>query len=689
MSKLLLCCSMLMLCLKSWSQTKSEIVQQRVEFISEQLETEELDLTDLLEQLNYYFDHPINLNNANQEDLLALQLLSDVQINDVMLHLKQYGKFISIYELQALRYWNLQTIDAVLPFVRIDDRLDQLHVSLKEALKYGKAELFLRYQTIPEDKAGYADVSDSVKQNSSSYYWGNEDRYYARARFSYRTNLSVGVTAEKDPGEQFFKGAQKNGFDFYSAHAFYQGGKYLKAVALGDYQVQVGQALNLWSGYAFGKTADVTNIKKNAQALKPYTSVDENRFLRGAAVDFGYKNFELTLFASQKKVDASLIADSLVEDLEFVSSIDLSGFHRTTSEINKKDELTERIAGGSLRYKKRSFQAGLAGIYQGYDKVFSKSIQPYNQFDFRGKQLFSTSGDYSFVYRNFNFFGEVSHSSYSNGIAAIQGLIIALDSKASLSLLYRKYGRNYQTFYNNGFSETGNTQNETGLYIGFRTKLSGAWTLNSYMDFFQQSWLKYQVNQPSNGYEFLLQPTYKPNKQMELYARFRQQMRQKNSRDTDETVTAVEDVIQRNYRLNFSYQVSEGLQLKSRVEYVTINRPSNTPEMGMIFTQDLIIKPKSKPYDIALRYALFDTDSYDTRLYSFETNALYVFSVPAYYYQGSRGYITLRYTIKRRADLWIRYGTFIYANRQSLSSGGELIDGNRKTDITVQLRIKF
>ena len=60
------------------------------------------------------------------------------------------------------------------------------------------------------------------------------------------------------------------GFDFYSAHAFYKGGKYLRSVALGDYQIQIGQGLNFWSGYAFGKSADVTNVKKSANS---YSSV--------------------------------------------------------------------------------------------------------------------------------------------------------------------------------------------------------------------------------------------------------------------------------------------------------------------------------------------------------------------------------------------------------------------------------
>jgi hypothetical protein len=43
------------------SQEKSEIIQQRIEFISEQLESEDIDLTNVIEQLNYFFDHPMNL----------------------------------------------------------------------------------------------------------------------------------------------------------------------------------------------------------------------------------------------------------------------------------------------------------------------------------------------------------------------------------------------------------------------------------------------------------------------------------------------------------------------------------------------------------------------------------------------------------------------------------------------------
>ena len=121
-----------------FSQVKSEVVQQRIEFISEQLQSEDLDLTNYIEQLNYFFDHPINLNETSGEDLDELGLLTSIQINDLLLHRKLFGKFISIYELQSLTYWDLSTIQLIMPFIRIDDKLDNLHISLKEELKGGK-----------------------------------------------------------------------------------------------------------------------------------------------------------------------------------------------------------------------------------------------------------------------------------------------------------------------------------------------------------------------------------------------------------------------------------------------------------------------------------------------------------------------------------------------------------------------
>jgi hypothetical protein len=399
----------------------------------------------------------------------------------------------------------------------------------------------------------------------------------------------------------------------------------------------------------------------------------------------------LLLFASQKRIDASGIQDSVQDDLEFVSSINLSGLHRTHSEIEKKNALKEIVSGASLQYQGDLFKLGIHGVYLRYDQPLQLNIRPYNQFYFQGRSLFSLSTDYNFVYKNLNVFGEVSGSinEYHSGLAMLHGALLAVDTRLSLGLLYRDYDDSYQTMYNAGFSEGSRTQNENGLYAGFKLKLSKVWSLNAYTDVFEFPWLKFGVDAPSRGHEFLIQPIYKPNKKFELYVRYREQLRQKNKSPSFDIITAIENIRQRNFRINVSNKINKVLTLKSRVEWVSISRESREKERGLLITQDVAYKPKSMPFRFTLRYALFNTDSYDTRIYSYENNALYVFSVPAYYFEGSRCYVLARYSFTRSIDLWIKYGFFLYNNRNVIGSGAEEIQGDRKSDLTIQLRISL
>lgn len=671
------------------AQEKNELIKQRIEFIAEQMGEEEIDLTNVVEDLYYYYDHPIALNSAKVEDLRQLGLLTDIQIQDLLRHRKNFGDLITIYELQSLPYWDIETIKRVLPFIRVDDRFENVHINWRDLLKGSKQDLFLRGQWSPESRKGYTKVSDSLLNQSSSYYHGDPYRLYTRYRMSYRNNFSIGFTGDKDAGETFEFNSSQKGFDFYSGHAFYRGGKYLRAVALGDYHVQVGQGLNIWTSYAFNKTADVSSIKKNAQSLKPYTSADEYRFLRGAAMEWGYKKWALTLFGSHKRVDGSVVMDSLSQEASFYNSINISGYHRTTSERKRKNAFGEWLYGGNLRFVRGLTSVGIAHVEQGYTATFAKEMQPYNQFDFRGNRMASSSVDFSSVWRNFSFFGESAFQWASRKSAHLMGMLVALDKSVDWSLLYRNYDRAYQTFYSQGFSEGNNTQNEKGLFTGLNWRLNNFFTLQTYADVFRFPWLKYLIDAPSSGREFLVQPAFRPNKTFEIYVRYRDQVREKNARFTDGTVTRIEPIRQRNYRLHLSMTVAEGIQLRSRFEYVTVQRPSNSPEQGYLIYQDVVYRPKHRPFDLSLRYALFQTDSYDSRIYAYESNALYVFSIPGYYYHGSRAYFLFRWTLKRGIDLWFRYARNIYTDRMKLGSGAEEINGNVKSEFLIQLRFQF
>src|SRR5690606_16535788 len=194
----------------------------------------------------------------------------------------------------------------------------------KTILQRGGHELFIRSMLTLEQRRGQMDrpafgtryspangaplpdfddpaVMDSLRRDNRVYL-GSPYKLYSRYRFRYRHQISLGVTMEKDEGEEFFQGSQPQGFDFYSAHFFLRDMGRLKALALGDYQAQFGQGLVFWNGLGFGgKSSFTMNVKRNATGLMPYTSVNENLFMRGAAATYAVaRHVELTGFYSQK-----------------------------------------------------------------------------------------------------------------------------------------------------------------------------------------------------------------------------------------------------------------------------------------------------------------------------------------------------------------------------------------------------
>ena len=675
-----------LLSFKSFTQTEKDIsiIEQRIEFLSESLALETVDLTNLIQVLNDYLVNPLNLNRASKEELESLMLLNEFQIQKLMEHRLLNGDLLSIYELQSVELWDDQTIQMILPFVEVSEKLNQPSYKLKDVFKYGKTEFYSRLQTTIEAKKGYQPI-DSLTENSS--YQGNKLGVYNRFKFSYRTNFSIGFTTEKDPGEMLRFSNQHKGFDFYSGHLFFKGGKFIESIALGDYQVEIGQGLNVWTGYAFGKTADVLQLKKTATPIRAYNSVDEARFMRGGAINLKFKRFSCLTFFSHKAIDGSLESDSLNDD--YFSSITQNGLHRTDNEISRKHQLKETLFGNDLKFQKGGFELGLSNVIQRYDSPLLKDTLPYNQFDFRGQQLLNTSLHYSWLYRNIMLFGELVPKLDWNDAGIIQGLLVSLDHKSNLTLLYRYYGRSFHSFYNNAFSNGSKAQNETGFFIGYTNKINSNWNMNAYIDVMQFPWLKYQVNAPSKGYDYLFQMNYKPNKKVECYVRFRERLKEQNRVDGSDAFTNLDEKRQQNIRFHFSSKVSEVLKINARVEYIRLLSEGFKPETGVLLYQDVIIKPVNSPLKITMRYALFETASYETRVYAFENNVVGVYNVPSFYGKGSKVYGLIQYTLFKHLDCWLKIGRTIYQNQDKIGSGLEEVSGKIKTDITCQIRFKF
>lgn len=686
------------------TKTDDSSIQQQLEIIGENSTDEEADYTNLVEVLIYANQNPINLNKTNKEELEALGLLNDIQINHLLSHIEKHGKLITIYELQGINGFDLQTIQKILPYVKVTDNFATAHFGAKEMFKNGQHTILLRYGRTIEDQTGFSSIdSASLAKSINSRYIGSPDKIYARYRFTYGTNISWGVTAEKDQGELFFKnkqkfnydwyenslnGNQKTGFDFYSAHFYLKNVKFIRALAIGDYQATFGQGLTLWSGQAFGKSAEIMSTKRSAGGIRAYTSVDENRFMRGAATTLGYKKFEATAFYSRKRVDANISDTTDTGEAAEISSLQETGYHSTSSEIADKDAILQTMVGGNVSYKGRKFNVGVSALSYQLDVDYNRSLSYYNQFEYSSSKNFNVGVDYNFIVKNFNFFGEAGMSQ-SGGKAFVNGVLISLDPRLSITVLHRYYERNFQNLMSNGFGESTSPANEKGLYIGAVAKPTNKTTITAYYDRFEFPWLRYQSNAPSYGNDYMAQFNYTPSKKVDMYVRVRTRDKQKNATGID-LISFLVPVKQSNYRFNISYSISKTIKLRNRIELIDYKLDDNKTEKGYLVYQDVVYSKLGKPLSVTFRYAIFQTDSYDARIYAYENDIPGSFSIPAYYDRGSRFYIMLDYNLTRRIELWLRYSQTFYDNKTVISEGSLTeIQGNTKSEIKAQVRFKF
>jgi hypothetical protein len=697
-----------------------DMIEQRIEAAAEQLGSD-VDLTNLFEQLTDRVKDPIDLNNTDAQELSTLVLLSDVQISGILQHIKRNGKLLNIYELQSVNGFDANTINNIRPFVIVRENPLGSTASFREIMDQGSHEVTVRSTMTIETRKGFMDrpnpfnkpyvdpdgdalpdfadptTLDSLRRNNKLYL-GSPFRVYTRYRFRYRQNISFGFVAEKDEGEQFFKGTQKNGFDFYSAHLFVRNVGRLKALAVGDYQAQFGQGLTFWSGLAFASKSSYTmNVKRNAMGLMPYTSVNENLFLRGVAATFAVaRDLELTGFISRKSIDANSTTDLITTDSLGVnqgaevlfSSLQEDGFHRTYNELAGKDALGEHIYGSHLRLKKRGYSIGATVAHVEYAGSIQRTVRPYSQFEFAGKTNTTMGVDWNVLYRNITWFGEVARSA-NGGMAMNTGALISLDKRVSLSLHLREYQRDYQAQYARAFAEGTDPWNERGLFTGIEIRPSRQWSFNGYFDMFRFPWLRYLTDAPSSGFDWLAQLNWKPSKKVELYARIHQQDKARNTAFDIDGIDPLVSVVQTNYRVNASYKVSESVSLRTRVETVDFQRGSAPLEHGFIMYQDLVHRPLSSPLELTLRFALYETDSYNARIYAYENDLVGVFSIPAYYGRGIRWYAMARVTPMRRVDVWLRYGAYIYNDQNVIGSGLQEVSGNLRSDLKAQIRWIF
>lgn len=653
-------------------------------------EDADFEFNTIFEDLETYAEKPLNLNKASETELASLGLLTDIQVYNFIKYRREVGELIAIFELQAIPEFDLATIQRILPFVRVSGDVDDYRISIKELFTDGKDELYLRWSRILEQQKGFRPLAEG---ETGSRFLGDPNKLYMRYRHSYGNKFSYGFTAEKDAGEEFFTGSNKLGFDFYSAHIFLKDyRKSIKAIALGDYAVSMGQGLVLFSGFGVGKSSFTTLIKRGTRTLRPYTSVDENNFLRGAGTTLALgEHFEVTAFTSIKQRDGNAIfgdtTDTNQEFLQF-SSLQASGLHRTPNEIADEGIIQQFTLGGVLKYKFNHGHVALNTLFDKFDRTLTRTPQLYSQFYFSGNQLLNVSLDYSFIYKNMNFFGETAYS--DNGrVATLNGLLLGLDRKVDMALLHRHFPKDYQAIIANPFSEGSGGRNESGFYMGLMIKPTREWEIASYYDMYSFPWLRFQADAPSRGHDFLGKITYTKRRKWRAYLQVRYENKEINAAENTTKTDILAPFKTFQTRLFFANQLSKVIELRSRLDFGFADRAGRDLKKGVMFYQDIIYKSPDFPVSFSTRFAVFDTDGYDVRFYAYENDLLYAFSIPAYYHQGARFYLNLKYRPSRNLQLELRYAQTYWHNQESFGSGVTEIDGQRRSEVKAQIRYRF
>lgn len=670
-------------------EEKQRIVEQRIEFIGENLEDSDVDFTTYFDDLFFFFDTPLNLNTASFEEFQRLHLLSDVQIQSIINYRTSFGDLLSIYELGAIEELDPQIIEMITPFVQVE-KVEKDDFKWKNAIKYGKHEIITRYERVIQEKEGYIEKPDSVlAENPNRQYLGSPDKFYVRYRNRYKDRLSFGVTMEKDAGEEFFRGSQEQGFDYYSAHLYATKVWKFKEVALGDYQVNFGQGLTMWSSFALGKSADVMSGKRFGNGIRPYTSVNETQFLRGGAFSLGNDNWNFTGFASYKGIDANIIEPDTLNnffDARF-SSFQRSGFHRTPGELEDKNSLQEFVTGGELAYSNDKLRIGIIGVYTQYDQELAPSSRAYQRYKFSGRELFTGGVNYRLYHKKMVFFGETAMSDNMK-MGTINGVSWHADSRLDFMVIYRHFDKEFQSIYSAAFSESSDNTGETGLYFGAEARLTKWLSISAFYDQYNINYLSWLTDDDSEGRDFFLQANIKLNRRNKFYIRYRNDLSERNSKDDEFGIKGQVDLQKHQFRIHFDHDVNSQIRLKSRVEYINF-RYGDQVSHGILLFQDIRYKFRSIPMSLYARYAMFDSDNYDARIYAYENDLLYVFSIPSYFYRGIRTYLMAKIELGSRVDMWLRYGIWSYGNVDNISSGLEEIDGSLKSDVKLQLKIRL
>lgn len=582
-----------------------------------------------------------NLNDLSYEEAVNCLQLTDYQYYKLQLYKEDFGQLYSFYELCAIEGFteaDMRRLSAVADIAPPPKSCP----AFRDLVKSSKTVFWLRYGQVLERQAGY-DTS------LANHYDGSPMHLQFRYDYSVSSRFGIRFAGEKDPGESFFRGAQKYGFDHYSGAVYIRDIRCVKQAVAGDYRLNFGQGLVLGSSMMSGKGAGVSAFRRFGEGVRPVATTNESQMFRGLAFMLGDSRWSGGGFAG------------------FVTESALSAF------------------GGSLAYRGARFSAGTQFVSYGESSDSAKTKDRWVSF-FHPKDI-NASVSYQLVAGRQLFFGEMAVDGRGHP-AVLQAAYIPVAPVFQVATLVRFYATGYHSPMGSGFRVSSGECGEFGCYTTGHLVLSRNVEADLFCDYYRLLWLSYLTDKPAQGMDAGIALTCRLPRRSEITVRYRWKSKSKNEGE-DAYLHRLQEQSRHRFRVQWNASPFPFLKTKTEIS-MAFNKESGATQWrkGLLMYQDLALTLPKPQLSFHLRVAYFDTDSYDERMYAYENDVYYAFTVGSYYYQGMRAYLLLRYKI-RKFSVWLRLSQTHYLNRREVGSGLTKIDKPHKTELKVQCMVRI
>ncbi len=603
-------------------------------------EFSEVDYEQLQTDLYALNANPIDLNNTSDEELQQLYFLSPRQIDDILAYADKHP-FESVYELRMIPSLADYEIRNLTPFVRVSARTpEHNNMYAREIFTQAKHEIIAR-----------------VDARDIEAFEGTDPVYaQARYRFDYKRRVLFGGQLRRPVGGK----AQDLQYGVYMQ--LQDIAPHVHTIVGGNYQASFGQGLVIAPVFHSGKSMYVASAGQQKNGLRYYSSSD-GAGLHGAGGTFRWE------WGKQTRLDVSALYS-----------------------LNKyKDTTWHHAVGANITLRHKKLEVQLTGM----EHIYSDSIHPYrnakyNRHYFRGYRQAVLGASVRYNYGWFDLFGEVATSQNQEwGFGTIVGSRFYPTDGVNLIALYRYYSPWFDNEYGYAFSESSRIGDENGGYLGFDVTRLKNWRFSGYGDVFYFSGYKYGLGNDTAtiGYDALVEAQY----HSPLNSPYLQSVPSGKELSTFNVVLrlrAKRKGTQDTYSARALFEWSRGgwsLRTTADANYVKT--------YGLSLAQDIAydfqLSTFHLPLSLRLRLQAFDAREWNNRIYLYEHDVLYAFSIPATYGLGGRAYFCFRWQIIKQLALYLRVSETVYDRKWYIDKHPKWDAGAKlptRTDIHLLLR---